>query len=392
MQQVYRRLAPNAPETSHGIAMRTVDGGWEKHRRLANRALLPPKAVNAFTDDMNAYAKVLVNGLASESTKGAIDIRKPLNDYTFSVILKIAFGTRGESVPEIADAVRTLFNVARTHFLLPSAALDWEKDPLLRDLHEKLQSIRRFSMDMLKERREMMKRCEVLPRDFATAIFTARDEKDGEMLMEEDVLTDSIDIMAAGTDTTASLLTFALYELAKPENKMLQMQLYKEITDTIATADLQYDTSGSMRLMTAVLKETARLYPPAPINGRAATEDFEFHGVHIPRGASVVILNEPIHRNSAHYAHPNMYFPYHFIDQNINKARHPFAWIPFGAGGRSCVGQRISMMEAKVALAHLIRAFEIELASHRNGRKLETEAGFTIAAVEPVEIVFKARK
>jgi len=188
------------------------------------------------------------------------------------------------------------------------------------------------------------------------------------------VITDSMDLALGGVDTTSVSLSLILYMLAKhPE---VQDKARKEINSHLPkNSSITYDKTNKLQYITNVIKETLRLHPPVPINGRQATEDTEIGGYQIPKGTPIVLSTLGLQYDNRNWENPEKFLPERF-EQNTN----PFGWAPFGIGARSCLGQRISMIESKIFLAHLLQNFRIDLISDE---PLETSFGFLISIQNP---------
>jgi cytochrome P450 len=125
------------------------------------------------------------------------------------------------------------------------------------------------------------------------------------------------------------------------------------VGDRIPTA---VDVPGLART-TMVHKEAMRLYPSAPMIGRMAVADDELCGYRIPARANVAVVPWVIHRHPGFWDQPERFDPERFTPER-EKARHHYAWLPFGGGPRGCIGQHFSMLESVIALAMLVREFE----------------------------------
>jgi cytochrome P450 len=105
-----------------------------------------------------------------------------------------------------------------------------------------------------------------------------------------------------------------------------------------------------------VLKEAMRLYPSAPLIGRLSVAEDEICGYHIPAGTDIITAPWVTHRHPQFWDQPERFDPERFTPER-EKARHRYAWFPFGGGPRSCIGQHFSLLESTIALAGLIRSF-----------------------------------
>jgi cytochrome P450 len=113
-------------------------------------------------------------------------------------------------------------------------------------------------------------------------------------------------------------------------------------------------------LTRAVVNEAMRLYPPAPIMSRIASVADEILGVKIPKGSTVIIAPYIIHRHRRLWEQPDYFRPERFLPGARDKIL-PYAFLPFGAGPRVCIGQRLSEVEAVIVLATLLRSFRFSL-------------------------------
>ncbi|XP_067048364.1 cytochrome P450 4V2-like isoform X2 [Acropora muricata] len=165
--------------------------------------------------------------------------------------------------------------------------------------------------------------------------------------------------MFEGHDTTAAAITWALYLLARhPE---IQRKADEEVDnffahhpETLTVADLK-----EFRYLDCIIKEAQRLFPSVPVLGRTVTEDYNFNGYTAPKGTTVVAAIVALHRNPEVWPAPLQFDPDRFLPEN-SQGRHPFAFIPFSAGPRNCIGQRFALLEVKIVLSYILRNFVID--------------------------------
>jgi cytochrome P450 family 4 len=134
---------------------------------------------------------------------------------------------------------------------------------------------------------------------------------------------------------------------------------------TIAYQELQ-----DMKYLELVIKETLRLYPSVPVIGRYTQEDFLFEGQVIPKDTNVGLYIYGLHRNPEYFPEPEKFDPDRF--DNLNGSL-PFAYIPFSAGPRNCIGQKFAMLEMKNVISKVIRHFELTPAVPRHELILSVE-------------------
>jgi len=104
------------------------------------------------------------------------------------------------------------------------------------------------------------------------------------------------------------------------------------------------------------------LYPSVANISRKLTEECEIRGVTLPKGFNVSININATHHNPECWEDPDKFDPSRFLGENSVAERDPYAYIPFAAGPRNCIGQKFAMMEEKIILAKILRNFRIEVA------------------------------
>ncbi|WP_030056328.1 MULTISPECIES: cytochrome P450 [Streptomyces] len=214
--------------------------------------------------------------------------------------------------------------------------------------------------------------------DLLTLLGRARGEN-GERLDPAELRDQVLVFLLAGHETTATSLSFALHLLAKhPGHRKLAREEARTVLAGRAptAADLE-----ALPYLTRVLKEAMRLYPAASLVGRRAVAETVIDGYVIPAGAQVVVAPLVTHRHPDHWAEPERFDPDRFLPEE-EKARHRYAWFPFGGGPRACIGQHFSMLEAVLTLGVLLRDFDVEAVDGR----VALAQGITLRAASPMRI------
>ncbi|KAB1260124.1 Leukotriene-B4 omega-hydroxylase 3 [Camelus dromedarius] len=164
--------------------------------------------------------------------------------------------------------------------------------------------------------------------------------------------------MFAGNDTTASGLSWVLYNLAKhPEYQERCRQEVQELLKDREPKEIEWDDLTQLPFLTMCIKESLRLHPPATGISLHCTQDIILpDGRVIPKGVVCLISIFEIHHNPSVWPDLEVYDPFRFDPENI-KGRSPLAFIPFSAGPRNCIGQSFAMTEMKVVLALTLLRF-----------------------------------
>ena len=193
-------------------------------------------------------------------------------------------------------------------------------------------------------------------------------EKDGKLnhvskkgeCNELDIVATAIVFLAAGLDTTGTTLAYACYELAK--NPDVQNRLREEVNEITndSDKDLTYDDLNKMTYLDQVISESLRKLSPLAAIRRNCVKDYPVPGtdIIISRGNDVWINTLALHMSPKHYANPEAFDPEHFSKEAKSK-RSPYAYLPFGQGPRACIGMRFALLETKMALANIVRRYNL---------------------------------
>ncbi|XP_005406114.1 PREDICTED: leukotriene-B4 omega-hydroxylase 3-like [Chinchilla lanigera] len=195
--------------------------------------------------------------------------------------------------------------------------------------------------------------------DFIDVLLMSKD-KDGKELSDEDIRAEADTFMFGGHDTTASGLSWVLYNLAKhPEYQERCRQEVQEVLRGREPEEIEWDDLAQLPFLTMCIKESLRLHPPVTVVSRCCTQDIVLpDGRIIPKGVICLISIFGTHHNPAVWPDPEVYDPFRFDPEN-SKDRSPLAFIPFSAGPRNCIGQNFAMTEMKVVLALTLLRFRV---------------------------------
>jgi cytochrome P450 len=194
------------------------------------------------------------------------------------------------------------------------------------------------------------------PQDILTLLLKTKDPDSGETLSEAEIRANILTFITAGHETTANCITWSLFLLSQSTEwqERIRAEADRELDGNLdGLADHLVETR-------AVIDESLRLYPPISAISRAALGPDELAGQPIKRGTVVVIAPYVLHRHRALWARPDYFDPRRFLNGGCEKVDR-FAYLPFGAGPRVCIGAAFALQEASVVLATIVRHFELEL-------------------------------
>ncbi|BES94576.1 cytochrome P450 [Nesidiocoris tenuis] len=208
-------------------------------------------------------------------------------------------------------------------------------------------------------------------------------------LTDADIQEEVDTFMFEGADTTTTALTMVLYELGMHQD--IQEKVYKEQLNIFGTSDREVnrDDLSRMDYLEMCIKEALRLYPPVSYMSRRVNEDTTMpKGDVVPKDAFFAILPYIVHRNPKYFTDPERFIPERFTPEECVK-RHPFAYIPFSAGPRNCIGQKFAMMEMKVVVSRILRNVKITSITKRSEIKLTPTV--ILRSMEPILVTAEPR-
>jgi cytochrome P450 len=210
--------------------------------------------------------------------------------------------------------------------------------------------------DLIAARRRLLaSNPDAAPRDILTLLLLAADDDSG-ALSEAEVRSNVLTFFAAGHETTANALCWALFLLSQsPE---WRRRVERESVRVLGGSPS--DAVDALTDCRAVIEEAIRLYPPIAAISRVALGSDDLDGVKVRRGTLVVISPWVLHRHKRLWDNPDAFDPGRF-ESPARGAINRFAYLPFGAGPRTCIGSPFAMQEAAIVLATIVNRFTLQL-------------------------------
>jgi len=379
VQHVLQRNARNySKQTPAYRAMRialgnglvTSDGAfWLRQRRIAQPAFQRQR-IDAFVPRMEAAARKTAERWREAARSGReVDVFAEMMRLTVEVVGETMFGADVTGyVEELSPALAlVLADIDRriTHLVPVPLAVPTPNNLKLR---RAIASFDRVILGIIAERR----RSGVRQDDLLDRLMYTPDPESGEVMTDEQLRDEAMTMFAAGHETTANALTWTWLQLSQHPGEARRM--HAELDAMITDAPIDVDTVKSLEATKRVVLESMRLYPPVWVVARAAIEDDEVLGVHIPAGSIVFASQWVTHRHPRYWAHPEGFDPDRFSPER-SAGRHRYAYFPFAGGPRQCIGNHFAMVEATVVLARLAREFEVDVVP---GHRVELEPVITL--------------
>ncbi|MFD2762703.1 cytochrome P450 [Micromonospora eburnea] len=358
-------LADNAANYRKGIglvhARRALGDGlltsegelWRKQRKVIQPAFQPRRLAH-HAGLIAAEAERLTQRLRQRRDDGPIDVVAEFTGLTLGVLGRTlldadlsAFGSIGEEFAAVQD--QAMFELATL-----GAVPTWL--PLRRQLRFRRarRELQRVVDQLVAERAgRAAGQDDVLSR----LIVSTRGESDPRVARDR-LRDELVTLLLAGHETTASTLGWTLYLIDRePE---VRQRLRQEADQVLGGRLPTYEDLHHLRYTTMVVEEAMRLYPPVWLLPRIARGADLVGGYHVPAGADVVILPYTLHRHREFWVRPERFDPDRF-DPARARDRPRYAYIPFGAGPRVCVGSNLGLMEAVFVLAMIAREFRLSI-------------------------------
>ncbi|XP_040295327.1 sterol 26-hydroxylase, mitochondrial [Bufo bufo] len=370
---------------------------WHNLRRTLNKKMLKPSEAKMYAGSINEVVSDLIErirDLRRESPSGNTvnDIANVFYRFAFEGVSYIVFETRigcmSKRIPletqKFIDSIGFMLkNSVYVTYLPP-----WTRKvlPYWKRYIEGWDNIYDFGKKLVdKKMSEIQARLESgaeVQGEYLTHLLSS-----GNLSLPE-VYGSVCELLLAGVDTTSNTLSWSLYHLAQdPE---LQQLLHEEVAQAVPGCRIPTaDDIPQMPLLRAVIKETLRLYPVVPVNGRIITEkevtigDYQF-----PKNTLFVLNHYAISRDEKNFEQPERFLPQRWWRGGSMK-HHPFSSIPFGFGVRACVGRRIAELEMHLALARIIKMFEVHY--NPQGEEIKPMARIVLVPSKPINLEFVER-
>ena len=340
-----------------GQGLLTSEGElWLRQRRLMQPSFTS-KAVSGFGRDMTDATLVMLEPWERAAAHGeVVEVHQEMLRLAITIIGKamLSLDLHDEG-HEMTEAYRQASQVINDRL---AAVIDL---PLVipTPANRRFNRARRTLYDFIDRLIAERDRAAESPDDLLTRLLAARDQEDGAGMSTRQLRDELITLLFAGHETSAQTLTWALYALSQHSEveQRLHAELDTVLGDRVATIeDLPLLTYNRM-----VIEEVLRLYPPVWTFPRAAVNDDELGGYHIPSGSLIFPCCYLTHRHPEFWQEPEVFDPDRFASTRPRDHRG-YTYYPFGGGPRQCIGIHFAMQEAQLLLATIVQRFRLRLA------------------------------
>ncbi len=323
---------------------------WRRQKRIL-QPLFTRRHVAQYAGLVEAEARQVVerHGYAGDE---AVDVAQAMEQYALRVLGQTIFaeedGIDGDTIAALERLVpRVSSQVSSRAAQLLRPPLRW---PTARNrrfvaLRAELQA----TIERVLARREQSSPGGTDDRDLLSRLHEARDPEEGGFLTPREVRDEALMFLIAGHTTTSNALTSTLHLLGR----------YPDVQEQVAATAMRdaADVPEEDDLVRAAVQEAMRLHPPAYVLGRRVARDAELAGHALPAGTLVLVCPWATHRDPRFWHDPDRYDPTRFVGE---QRRPPFAYMPFGGGGRACIGRHLALLESTIFVRALLRSYRLE--------------------------------
>ncbi|MCB8942434.1 MAG: cytochrome P450 [Ardenticatenaceae bacterium] len=327
---------------------------WRTQRRLM-QPTYTPKGIRQFADMMGETTREMLGRWQKRPSTTIFSANQEMLQITMSVISRAMFGLDiSQNFVEAAEALTDILEyTSSTSNDIISLPLSVPTPKNLK-LKRALALIDDFIYGIIDQRQK-----DGTGDDLLYMLMTARDEETGEPMSRQQLHDEVLVTFFAGHETTASLLSWTWYLLAQhPE---VERRLHEELARVLNGRSPTLDDLPQLTYTRMILDETLRLYSPVGLTARDVVADDQIDGYQIDAGSMVVIFTHATHRHPDFWQYPYAFYPEHFSPEQV-KERPRYAYYPFGAGPRICIGSHFALMEAILILAEAAQHYRLCLA------------------------------
>ncbi|XP_069937623.1 cytochrome P450 4c3 [Cherax quadricarinatus] len=361
-----------------GSGLLTSTGSkWHSRRKLLTPAF-HFKILEDFVEVFNNQSNKMVQKLQQKADGKPFDIFPFVTLCTLDIICETAMGCNINAQDNSdSDYVKAVYRIGalvqlrqarpwlQPNILFRLSGYAKEHDACLKILHkyscDAIRSRRREYLEMKQKKDAASDKEDVIGKKKRLAFLDLLLEySEQQTALSDNDLREEVDtFMFEGHDTTAAAINWSLYLIGcYPE---IQARVDEELQSIFGDSDrpVTMDDLREMKYTENCIKEALRLFPSVPFLGRDLKEEVVIDNYRIPAGTTVMVVIYCLHRDPAQFPNPEVFDPDRFLPENVSK-RHPYAYIPFSAGPRNCIGQKFALMEEKILLSNILRKFRVE--------------------------------
>jgi cytochrome P450 len=330
-----------------GDGILVTDGEfWKKQRKLVQPAFHTNR-ISEYAETMVAYTEEMLQEWADSSRR---DIAEEMMKLTLRIVARTLFNTDiRANIGEIDATMEAINESSGSDTLVPS----WIPSPKELKTRKAIRAMDAYVYGLIKERRANVKD----EGDLLSMLLLAEGE-DGSKMTDTQLRDEAVTLFLAGHETTANTLNWTFFYLA--QNPEVEAKLHEELDRVLAGRRPTLADLRQLPYTEKVIKESMRFMPAVSGVGRKAIEAIQIGDYLIEKGSSLILNFYTTQRDSRYWEEPLRFMPERFTAEK-EKEQHRYAYIPFGAGARVCVGFSFAIMEANLLLATIAQNYQLRL-------------------------------
>lgn len=367
----------------HGVFSAEGDE-WKHMRKLSMRAL-SSRYLKNFWPTMSCIIGRLQRRWQHAANNGTIvDVQADLMRLTVDVTTNLSFGvdinTLEKETEVIQQHLEKVLPMLALRIIIPFSYWHYFRLPADRALERSLVEIHATIRIFIEQARQTMAADPARyqqPTNFLEAMLALACE-DGEEFTNDEIVGNIFTMLLAGEDTTANTMAWMLYYMAIEPDVQAKMQA--EVDRVVGDGEITFKLAEKLDYIEAVINETMRLRPVAPISYLEPLRDVKLNGFTVQQGTPIMLLSRPATMDEANFAHSDQFQPERWLapaDCPFHGAHNKKAFIPFGSGPRLCPGRRLAYVEMKATMAMICQQFDLQFATDPN--QVREYWGFTMA-------------
>jgi cytochrome P450 len=368
-----------------GNGMLTSGGSfWKRQRRIAQPAF-HGESVRHFAPIISRLATETADAWGRAAAAGEpVDACTDMMRVTLRIVADTLFGDDlAESAAEINRVFPVILACLAARASSPLRPPLWLPTATNRRLRPALQSLNSIVEGLIATKRRRLAAGSGPQgghRDLLTILMLARDAETGEAMTDAQLRDEVMTLMIAGHETTANALSWLWYLLDRHPDE--QERLRAEIIAATGGNAPTVDDLPRLPRLKAVIQETLRLYPPVWMFDRRALGPDDLAGTKVARGDLVIFCPHAIHRLPDLWSDPEAFRPERF-EAGREEQKNKFAYLPFSAGPRTCIGNSFAMIESQIIMGTLLSRFRAQLA---DPAPITPRPQVTLRTSRPVEL------
>lgn len=379
------------------VAFASYGEYWRKMKGICTMHLLSTKRVRSFRAIREEETALMLEKI-TRSLPSVVNLTEIIRELANDVVCRAAYGRKysedkGSNFRVLMNKFDELMGAFAVGDLIPR--LSWidrlsglqgklgrladELDAFLEGVIEDHLTSRNEKNDSVYEREK--------PKDFVDVLLELQRNNTIDFPIDRECIKALLlDMFVAGTDTTSTIIEWAMSELLRHPKAM------KELREEVRTinqgvAGVNEPELEKMEYLVAVIKEAFRLHPPGPLLlFRESSQDVKINGYDIDARTQVIVNAWAIQRDPSFWDEPHEFIPERFLNSTIDFKGQDYHFVPFGAGRRKCPGMGFATISVELALANLMYAFDWALPGGAQGETLDMDenAGFTVYRRHPL--------